>query len=226
MASLKELKGRIGSVKSTQKITKAKQMVAAAKLRKAQAAAEAARPYAERLGAVMASLASKVSGDGAPKLLAGTGSDQRNLIVLVNTDKGLCGGLNSNLVKAAKAKAMELTAAGKNVQFYLVGKKGRAPIRRDYPKQIAENFDTSTVRNPGFAEAEAIAAQLVEMYEAGQFDVAQVIGAVVDVTFDGALPAILNALETSNNGRSSFSKLRSTSARTPSAPSRWTRPTV
>ncbi|MCH4152110.1 MAG: F0F1 ATP synthase subunit gamma [Sphingobium sp.] len=175
MASLKELKGRIGSVKSTQKITKAKQMVAAAKLRKAQAAAEAARPYAERLGAVMASLASKVSGDGAPKLLAGTGSDQRNLIVLVNTDKGLCGGLNSNLVKAAKAKAMELTAAGKNVQFYLVGKKGRAPIRRDYPKQIAENFDTSTVRNPGFAEAEAIAAQLVEMYEAGQFDVAHLI---------------------------------------------------
>jgi F-type H+-transporting ATPase subunit gamma len=175
MASLKELKGRIGSVKSTQKITKAKQMVAAAKLRKAQAAAEAARPYAERLGAVMASLASKVSGDGAPKLLAGTGSDQRNLIVLVNTDKGLCGGLNSNLVKAAKAKAMELTAAGKNIQFYLVGKKGRAPIRRDYPKQIAENFDTSTVRNPGFAEAEAIAAQLVEMYEAGQFDVAHLI---------------------------------------------------
>ncbi|MFO1259654.1 MAG: F0F1 ATP synthase subunit gamma [Sphingomonadaceae bacterium] len=175
MASLKELKGRIGSVKSTQKITKAKQMVAAAKLRKAQAAAEAARPYAERLGAVMASLASKVSGDGAPKLLAGTGATQRNLIVLVNTDKGLCGGLNSNLVKAAKAKAQELTAAGKDVQFYLVGKKGRAPIRRDYPKQIAENFDTSTVRNPGFAEAESIAAQLVEMFAAGAFDVAHLI---------------------------------------------------
>ncbi|MCA9968140.1 MAG: F0F1 ATP synthase subunit gamma, partial [Anaerolineales bacterium] len=97
MASLKELKGRINSVKSTQKITKAKQMVAAAKLRKAQAAAEAARPYAERLSAVMASLAGKVSGDGAPKLLAGNGSNQRHLLVVVNTDKGLCGGLNSNI---------------------------------------------------------------------------------------------------------------------------------
>lgn len=104
MPSLKELKGRINSVKSTQKITKAKQMVAAAKLRRAQAAAEAGRPYATRLSAVMASLASKVSGSAAPRLLAGTGSDQRNLLVVVNTDKGLCGGLNSNLVKAAKAK--------------------------------------------------------------------------------------------------------------------------
>ena len=178
MASLKELKGRIGSVKSTQKITKAKQMVAAAKLRKAQAAAEAARPYADRLGAVMASLASKVSGDGAPKLLAGTGSDQRHLLVVVNTDKGLCGGLNSNIVKAAKAKARELIAAGKDVQFYLVGKKGRAPIRRDYASKVGEGFDTSTVRTPGFAEAEAIAAQLIEMFDAGKFDVAHLISPV------------------------------------------------
>ncbi len=175
MASLKELKGRIGSVKSTQKITKAKQMVAAAKLRKAQAAAEAARPYAERLGAVMASLAGKVSGDSAPKLLAGTGSDQRHLLVVVNTDKGLCGGLNSNIVKAAKLKAAELIGAGKDVQFYLVGKKGRAPIRRDYANRVGEGFDTSTVRNPGFAEAEAISAELVAMYEAGKFDVAHLI---------------------------------------------------
>lgn len=175
MASLKELKGRISSVKSTQKITKAKQMVAAAKLRKAQAAAEAARPYAERLGAVMASLAGKVSGDGAPRLLAGTGSDRRHLLVVVNTDKGLCGGLNSNIVKAAKMKAAELIGAGKDVSFYLVGKKGRAPIRRDYAKQIAENFDTSTVRNPGYAEAEAIAAQLIDLYEAGKFDVAHLV---------------------------------------------------
>ena len=127
MPSLKELKDRIGSVKSTQKITKAKQMVAAAKLRRAQAAAEAGRPYAERLGAVMTSLAGKVSGDGAPKLLAGTGSDQRNLLVVVNTDKGLCGGLNSNLVKAAKAKAEELTAAGKEVDFFLIGKRAARP---------------------------------------------------------------------------------------------------
>lgn len=175
MASLKELKGRINSVKSTQKITKAKQMVAAAKLRKAQAAAEAARPYAERLSAVMASLAGKVSGDSAPRLLAGTGSDQRHLLVVVNTDKGLCGGLNSNIVKEAKLQAKALIAAGKDVSFYLVGKKGRAPIKRDYESRIAQSFDTSTVRNPGFEEAEAIAAELIAMFEAGQFDVAHLV---------------------------------------------------
>ena len=175
MPSLKELKDRIGSVKSTQKITKAKQMVAAAKLRRAQAAAEAGRPYAERLGAVMTSLAGKVSGDGAPKLLAGTGSDQRNLLVVVNTDKGLCGGLNSNLVKAAKAKAEELTAAGKEVDFFLIGKKGRAPLKRDYASQITGGFDTSTVKTPGFDEAEAIATELVHLFEGGMFDVAYLI---------------------------------------------------
>jgi F-type H+-transporting ATPase subunit gamma len=175
VASLKELKGRINSVKSTQKITKAKQMVAAAKLRKAQAAAEAGRPYAERLAAVMASLATKVSGDSAPRLLAGTGSDQRHLLVVVNTDKGLCGGLNANLVKAAKVKARELIAAGKTVEFYLVGKKGRAPIRRDYATEITGGFDTSVVRNPGFEEAENIAEELVAMFQAGKFDVAHLI---------------------------------------------------
>ncbi|WP_374405002.1 F0F1 ATP synthase subunit gamma [Pelagerythrobacter sp.] len=175
MASLKELKGRINSVKSTQKITKAKQMVAAAKLRKAQAAAEAARPYATRLSAVMASLAGKVSGDSAPKLLAGTGASQRHLLVVVNTDKGLCGGLNANIVKAAKAKAKALIAEGKDVAFYLVGKKGRAPIKRDYADRISDNFDTSTVRNPGFEEAEAVADELVTMYEAGKFDVAHLV---------------------------------------------------
>ncbi|MEE4317498.1 MAG: F0F1 ATP synthase subunit gamma [Erythrobacter sp.] len=175
MPSLKELKGRINSVKSTQKITKAKQMVAAAKLRRAQSAAEAARPYATRLTAVMASLAGKVSGSAAPRLLAGTGSDQRNLLVVVNTDKGLCGGLNSNLVKAAKAKARELQAAGKTVEFYLVGKKGRAPLKREFPNLIGEGFDTSTVKTPGFTEAEAIANELIAMFDAGQFDVAHLI---------------------------------------------------
>lgn len=175
MPSLKELQGRINSVKSTQKITKAKQMVAAAKLRRAQSAAEAARPYQERLAAVMASLAGKVSGDSAPKLLAGTGSDQRNLLVVVNTDKGLCGGLNSNLVKAAKAKAQELLAAGKTVEFYLIGKKGRAPLKRDHADRITGGFDTSTVKTPGFEEADAIAAELIGMFEGGKFDVAHLI---------------------------------------------------
>ena len=175
MASLKELKDRIGSVKSTQKITKAKQMVAAAKLRRAQAAAEAARPYAERLSSVMASLATKVSGDGAPKLLAGTGSNQRHLLVVVNTDKGLCGGLNSNIVKEAKLQAQKLIAEGKDVSFYLIGKKGRAPIKRDYANSIAKHFDTSNVKNPGFDEADAAANELIEMFENGAFDVAHLV---------------------------------------------------
>ncbi|WP_394270140.1 F0F1 ATP synthase subunit gamma [Qipengyuania sp.] len=175
MASLKELKGRINSVKSTQKITKAKQMVAAAKLRRAQAAAEAARPYATRLAGVMASLAGKVTGDGAPLLLRGTGADQRHLLVVVNTDKGLCGGLNSNIVKAAKQKAQALLSQGKDVQFYLVGRKGRAPIRRDYAERIEKWFDTSAVRTPGFAEAEEIADDLLARFEQGQFDVAHLV---------------------------------------------------
>jgi F-type H+-transporting ATPase subunit gamma len=175
MASLKELKNRIKSVKSTQKITKAKQMVAAAKLRRAQAAAEAARPYAERLAKVTGSLAGKVSGDSAPLLLRGTGKDQRHLLVVVNTDKGLCGGLNANLVKAAKLKAREFIAAGKDVDFYLVGKKGRAPIKRDYANRIAQEYDTSAVRNLGFTEAEAIAEELVAMFEAGKFDIAHLV---------------------------------------------------
>ena len=175
MASLKELKGRIKSVKSTQKITKAKQMVAAAKLRRAQAAAEQARPYAERLSGVMASLAGKVSGDSAPRLLAGTGSGQRHLLVVVNTDKGLCGGLNANIVKEALKKATALRKDGKDVQFYLVGKKGRAPIKRNNADAIARHFDTSDVRTPGFDEAEAIANELLEMFENGKFDVAHLV---------------------------------------------------
>ncbi|AKM10144.1 F0F1 ATP synthase subunit gamma [Croceicoccus naphthovorans] len=175
MASLKELKGRITSVKSTQKITKAKQMVAAAKLRKAQARAEAARPYAERLAAVMASLATKVSGDNAPKLLAGTGSDKRHLLVVVNTDKGLCGGLNANIVRAASAKARELVAAGKDVELYLVGRKGRAPLKRNFPNAIGNQFDTSQVREPGFEEAEQIASEVIGMFEDGKYDVAHLV---------------------------------------------------
>lgn len=173
MASLKELKGRINSVKSTQKITKAKQMVAAAKLRKAQAAAEAARPYATRLATVMGSLAGKVTVSGSsPKLLAGTGRDQVHLLVVANSDRGLCGAFNSNIVKAAKLKATELQAQGKTVLFYLVGRKGRAPLRRDWPDAIIGGFDTTGVREAGFAEAEAIANELLALYDAGKFDVA------------------------------------------------------
>ena len=173
MASLKELKGRIVSVKSTQKITKAKQMVAAAKLRKAQSAAEAARPYASRLAGVVASLASRiVVSESSPKLLAGTGKDAVHLLVVANSDRGLCGAFNSNIVKAARLKAKALEAEGKKVQFYLIGRKGRAVIRREFPNAIIGGFDTTTVREAGYAEADAIAAELVALYDAGKFDVA------------------------------------------------------
>ncbi len=172
MASLKELKGRINSVKSTQKITKAKQMVAAAKLRKAQAAAEAARPYASRLAKVMASLSSKVSGDSAPLLLSGTGEDRRHLMVVANSDKGLAGAFNSNIVRAALSHARRLQSEGKSVEFYLVGKKGRAPIKRAFPGQVKNEFDTTDVREPGYGEAERIAAELIDMFHDGKFDIA------------------------------------------------------
>jgi len=172
MASLKELKLRIASVKSTQKITKAKQMVAAAKLRKAQAAAEAARPYATRLEAVVVSLAEKMTGGSAPRLLAGTGKSDTHLLLVANGDKGLCGAFNSNIVKAALAKARALEAQGKTVKFYLVGRKGRAVIARAYPGQIIGQFDTTHVRTPGFNEAQAVAQDVLARFQAGEFDVA------------------------------------------------------
>ncbi|MEA1013807.1 F0F1 ATP synthase subunit gamma [Sphingosinicella sp. LY1275] len=173
MASLKALKGRIASVKSTQKITKAMKMVAAAKLRRAQSAAEAGRPYAERLEAVMASLAGRVTvGPQSPKLLAGTGSDQTHLLVVCTSDRGLAGAFNSNIVRAARKKADELIREGKTVHFYLVGRKGRAVIARLFPKQIVHQYDTSAIKQVSFADAQAIAAELIERYENGSFDVA------------------------------------------------------
>ena len=175
MASLKELKIRIGSVKSTQKITKAKQMVAAAKLRKAQAAAEAARPYSSRLEAVVASLASKIaggSGEGASPLLAGTGKDDVHLLVVANSDRGLAGAFNANIVKAARAKADELIQQGKTVRFYLIGRKGRPVINRTFPGMIVAQFDTTGVKEPGFNQASEIAHELTDMYLNGKFDVA------------------------------------------------------
>jgi F-type H+-transporting ATPase subunit gamma len=173
MANLKELKGRINSVKSTQKITKAKQMVAAAKLRRAQSAAEAARPYASRMAEVMGSLASKITvSENSPRLLAGTGKDQVHLLVVANSDKGLCGGFNSNIVRAALAKAKDLKEDGKTVLFYLIGRKGRAPIQRAWPKAITGHYDTTTVREIGYGEAEKIAVELVALLGDGKFDIA------------------------------------------------------
>ncbi|HEY0112062.1 MAG TPA: F0F1 ATP synthase subunit gamma [Allosphingosinicella sp.] len=172
MASLKALKGRIASVKSTQKITKAMKMVAAAKLRRAQQAAEAGRPYAERMETVMASLAGKVVlGPQSPKLLAGTGRDDTHLLVVCTSDRGLAGAFNSNIVRAARKRAEELQRDGKTVLFYLVGRKGRAVIQRLYPKQIVHQFDTGAIKYVSFADAQAIANDLVERYTTDGIDV-------------------------------------------------------
>jgi F-type H+-transporting ATPase subunit gamma len=172
MASLKALKIRIGSVKSTQKITKAMKMVAAAKLRRAQEAAVAGRPYAERLERVMASLASTVTvSESSPKLLAGTGKDQVHLIVVATSERGLAGAFNTNIVRAARKKAEELEAAGKTVRFYLAGKKGRV-LKRFYPTQVANDYELGGIKKIGFTDAQGLAQDLVARFDAGEFDVA------------------------------------------------------
>ena len=173
MASLKALKLRIGSVKSTQKITKALNMVAAAKLRRAQQNAEAGRPFSNRMADVVASLTSRVVvGPQSHKLIAGTGKDETHLIVLATGDRGLAGAFNTNIVRAARRKAEELEGAGKRVLFYIVGRKGRPAIQRIYPKGIIAQHDTSEMKAPAYADAQAIADDLIDRFESGQFDVA------------------------------------------------------
>ena len=173
MASLKALKLRIGSVKSTQKITKALNMVAAAKLRRAQQDATAARPYSERMRDVVESIASRVIvGPQSPKLLAGTGSDETHLIVVVTSDRGLAGAFNSNIVRAARKKADALIKDGKTVHFYLVGRKGRPVLQRVFPKMIVGQYDSSEMKNPGYENAQAIADEVIDRFESGRFDVA------------------------------------------------------
>ena len=175
MASLKALKLRIGSVKSTQKITKAMKMVAAAKLRRAQQNAEAGRPYSSRMTDVVQSLASRVTvGPQTPKLLAGTGKDDTHLIVLATADRGLAGAFSSNVVRAARRKADELQAQGKTVLFYIVGRKGRPVIQRLYPKSIIAQHDTSEMKSPTYADAQAIAKDLVDRYVTDGIDVVHV----------------------------------------------------
>src|SRR6476469_1743180 len=172
MASLKALKLRIGSVKSTQKITKAMKMVAAAKLRRAQQNAEAGRPYSTRMTDVVQSLASRVTvGPQTPKLLAGTGKDDTHLIVLATADRGLAGAFSSNVVRAARRKADDLQAQGKTVLFYIVGRKGRPVIQRLYPKSIIAQYDTSEMKAPTYADAQAIAKDLVDRYTTDGIDV-------------------------------------------------------
>ncbi|WP_294121864.1 F0F1 ATP synthase subunit gamma [Sphingomonas sp.] len=173
MASLKALKLRIGSVKSTQKITKAMKMVAAAKLRRAQQNAEAGRPYSDRMAEVVSSLTSRITvGPQSSQLIAGTGKDETHLIVLATGDRGLAGAFNTNIVRAARRKAEELEASGKKVLFYIVGRKGRPVIQRVYPKAIIAQHDTSAMKAPAYADALAIADDLIDRFESGQFDVA------------------------------------------------------
>ena len=175
MPNLKDLKNRIASVKSTRKITKAMQMVAAAKLRRAQEAAEASRPYAERFNAVMAGLSASVGGsDSAPKLLAGTGSEQVHLLVVMTSERGLCGGFNSNIVKLAKTQARKLLAEGKEVKILTVGKKGRDQLKRDFGKHLIGHVDLGEVKRVGYADAQRIAKDVLGRFDEGEFDVATI----------------------------------------------------
>ena len=171
MASLKEMRNRIGSVKSTQKITKALNMVAAAKLKRAQDQAESARPYAKKMAAVIANLAAGVSGDGAPKLLAGTGSDQKHLIVVATGDKGLAGGFNTNVIRAARERIKELLGQGKDVRIVAVGRKVRDGLSRAYGDRIVRTFEMSEHKTIGLPAAEPVAALIAEEFEAGNADV-------------------------------------------------------
>ncbi|BCG92265.1 F0F1 ATP synthase subunit gamma [Mesorhizobium sp. 131-2-1] len=172
MPSLKDLRNRIASVKATQKITKAMQMVAAAKLRRAQEAAEAARPYSERMGAVLANITQAIGGGGdAPALMTGTGRDDVHLLVVCTAERGLCGGFNSQIARLARDHIRKLLADGKQVKIICVGKKGYDILRRDYASLILERVDLREVRTLGFANADAIAKKVIHLFNDGGFDI-------------------------------------------------------
>ena len=203
MPSLKALKNRIVSVKNTRKITKAMQMVAAAKLRRAQDSAEAARPYAERMMAVMSGLAASVGGSStAPKLLSGTGNDKVHLLVVMTSERGLCGGFNSTIVRLARGKIRALLAEGKTVKILTVGKKGREQLKRDFSTLFVGHVDMTEVKRVGYADAQGIARDILARFDAGEFDVAtlffnrfqSVISQVP--TAQQIIPAIFEQVET------------------------------
>ncbi|MCV9946059.1 MULTISPECIES: F0F1 ATP synthase subunit gamma [unclassified Rhizobium] len=172
MPSLKDLKNRIASVKATQKITKAMKMVAAAKLRRAQEAAEAARPYSQRMGAVLANIAKAVTdADGAPTLMTGTGQDKVHLLVVCTAERGLCGGFNSQIARFAREHVRKLLAEGKTVKIFTVGKKGHDILRREFSSLIIERKELRDVKRVGFENADQIGKRIIEMYAAGEFDV-------------------------------------------------------
>ena len=175
MASLKDLRGRIASVQAARKITSAMKMVAAAKLRRAQEQAEAARPFAERMERMLKSLAEGLpTGAGGPALLAGTGKSDTHLIVVMTSDRGLCGGFNSSIAKLARAKAESLLAAGKTVKILTVGKKGREQMKRDYGDVMVDHVDLTEVKRIGYSDAQSIASNILARFEAGEFDVATI----------------------------------------------------
>jgi F-type H+-transporting ATPase subunit gamma len=173
MASLKDMRVRIASTKATQKITKAMQMVAASKLRRAQTAAEAARPYAERMDTVLGNIAASVASlDGAPKLLRGTGDDKTHLLIVCTAERGLCGAFNSSIVRLARDHINRLIGEGKTVKILCVGRKGLDQLRRNYEKQIIETIELRGVRNIGFAQAQMVADRITALFNEGAFDVA------------------------------------------------------
>ncbi len=175
MANLKDLKTRIESVKNTRKITKAMQMVAAAKLRRAQEAAEAGRPYADRMAEVMRNLAHAAAGaDDAPVLLAGNGKDDVHLLIVATSERGLCGGFNSSIVRRARAHAQSLIANGKTVKMLTVGKKGREQLRREYEQDMVAHVDLTEVKRVGYVNAQGIAKDVLARFAAGEFDVATI----------------------------------------------------
>ena len=175
MPSLKDLKLRINSVKSTQKITSAMKMVAAAKLRRAQEQAEAARPYSVRMDRMIASLADKSSGVGGPKLLSGTGADDSHLLVVMTADRGLCGGFNTSIVRATRKRIGALEQDGKKVRLICVGRKGKDQLRRDYASLITDTIEGVTRKKVEFSSAADIGGRLLQMYENGEFDICTII---------------------------------------------------
>lgn len=173
MASLKEMRNRIGSVKATQKITKAMQMVAAAKLRRAQDNAQNARPYADRMASVIANLAAGVSGDGAPRLLVGTGSETRQLVIVATSDRGLAGGFNSSIVRMARERINRLVSEGREVRLITIGKKARDQLRRQFGDRIVESYEAGG--NPSLTTAQDVAAKVADLFDAGEIDVVSIL---------------------------------------------------
>ena len=176
MPSLKEFRNRIASVKATRKITRAMQMVAASKLKRAQDAAQAARPYAEKMATVISGLAGSMAGNpGAPRLLTGTGAEQVHLVIVATADRGLCGGFNTNIVRRARVLIESLLREGKEVKILCVGRKGRDQLKRLYSKYIIDTIELAGVKRIGFSNAESIGRRVLELYEAGEFDVATIV---------------------------------------------------